>query len=124
MKDYVLGLATCCGLLVMLAGCGNVSVTKTSDPVQVTIKASSNGKPLNDVTLTLQPIEGGQQADIKIVKGEGAGAVVPGTYSYYVEKGKSEAEVEKIPENFRRGALDRKIEVNSTSNTFDLKLDK
>lgn len=108
--------------LIALAGCGE-SIVKTSEPIQVTIMATSGGKPLNDVTLTFQPlVAGGQQADIKIVKGEGAGVVVPGSYTYYVEKGKDMAVVEKIPESFRRGAMDRKLEITQAK-TIELKLD-
>lgn len=113
-RIVVLGVA-------VIAGCGP-TITKTSDPVEVTIKATSNGKPLNDVTLSLQPlVAGGQQAAIKMSKGEGKASVTPGTYTYYVETGKSEAEVEKIPEPFRRGDVNRKIEI-SQSGSFELQL--
>lgn len=114
-----------CGLvlgLVSFTGCSE-QIVKTAEPVQVKVKATSSGKQLNEVTLTLQPLAaGGQQADIKLSKGEGEGAVVPGTYTYYVEKGKNMTEVEKIPEAFRRGAMDRKIEISSAT-TFEVKLD-
>lgn len=109
-----------CGVLV-LAGCGE-TITPTTEPIQVTVKVTSGGKPLNDVTLTLQPTEAGQQADIKISKGEGVAPVIPGTYTYYVEKGKDMALVEKLPEAFRRGAMDRTIQITQAS-TVELKLD-
>ncbi|MFO0942535.1 MAG: hypothetical protein U0930_17500 [Pirellulales bacterium] len=108
--------------LLLLVGCGE-TITRTADPIQVTFKATSGGKPLNDVTLTLQPMAaGGQQSDIKIVKGEGSGPVIPGTYTYYVEKGKDMAVVEKLPDAFRRGSMDRKLEINQVS-TIEVKLD-
>jgi len=49
-------------------------------------------------------------------------AVMPGTYTYYVTQGKTEAAYNAIPETFRGGAMDRKLEVSAGA-TIDIALD-
>lgn len=123
MKGYLFGMTVLVSLtLSSLTGCGGPTITKPSEPVQVTFKVSSGGKPVNNVTVTLQPIAaGGRQADVPISKGEGSATVTPGTYTYFVEKAKSEADLEKIPAAFRQGAMDRKIEITQAG-TQELQL--
>jgi|694.fasta_scaffold00147_37 hypothetical protein len=113
----------CAGLLacVSLLGCGP-TITKNADPVEVKIKVTSNGKPVDKVTLTLQPMtHGAVQSDSPVVKGECKAMVVPGTYTYYVASGANDSAVQKIPEAFRRGDMERKLEITQAGN-FEVQL--
>lgn len=123
MRGYLFGMTVLVSLAMSsLTGCGGPTITKPTEPVQVTLKVTSGGKPVNNVTVTLQPIvSGGRQADIPISNGEGSSTVTPGTYTYFVEKGKSEADLGKIPAAFRQGAMDRKIEITQAG-TQELQL--
>lgn len=123
MRGFLFGMTVLFSLtLSSLTGCGGPTITKPTEPVKVNLKVTSGGKPVNNVTVTLQPIvSGGRQADIPISKGEGSSDVTPGTYTYFVEKAKSEADLEKIPAAFRQGAMDRKIEITQAG-THELQL--
>lgn len=113
----------CLGTLlsIFLLGCGP-TITKNADPVEVKIKVTSNGKPVDKVTLTLQPMtHGAVQSDSPVVKGECKAMVVPGTYTYYVANGATESAVQKIPEAFRRGDMERKLEITQAG-SFELQL--
>ncbi len=123
MRGYLFGMTILVSLALSgLTGCGGPTITPPSGPVKVTLKVTSGGKPVNNVTVTLQPIvSGGRQADIPISNGEGSSEVTPGTYTYFVEKGKSEADIGKIPAPFRQGSMDRKIEITQAG-THELQL--
>lgn len=98
-------------LACLLCGCGP-TIVKNADPVEVKIKVTSGGKPIDKVNLSLQPIsESALQSQAPVVNGVCTAKVVPGVYTYYVDSGESEAAVQKIPAEFRRGALDRKLEI-------------
>lgn len=98
-----------------MVGCGP-TIVPNADPVEVKIKVTSDGKPVDKVTLTLQPIsEGALQSQAPVVRGVCSAKVVPGTYTYYVESGESEAALKKIPLDFQRGALDRKLEITQAA---------
>ncbi len=96
--------------LVGLVGCGT-PVAQVDQPVDITVKVTMGGKPLDGVTMTLQPMVDGAQAALPVEKGELKGTVVPGVYTYYIDSGKSEAALAKIPDSFRMGSKERKLEI-------------
>jgi hypothetical protein len=103
-------------------GCGGPSVTTNPAPVEVTFQVSRAGRPVNDLSLNLQPIASGTESSGVITKGTATLSVTPGTYTYYVSQGKSEATYEDVPEPFRSGSMDRSLVID-TAKTVDLKLD-
>jgi hypothetical protein len=112
-------LLCCC--LGSLIGCGP-SITKVDEPVEISVSVTTKGKPLENVVLTLQPIVDGGQADLPLKGGKAKATVIPGSYTYYVERGKSEADLAKIPQAFRTGSMERTIDIKQPG-IFDLKLD-
>lgn len=107
---------------VFFAGCGGPTIVPNPDPVEITFNVKRSGAPVTDLTLNLQPIAEGGQSMGPIENGVAKLSVVPGTYTYYVTQGKSEATLNAIPEAFRGGAMDRKLEISSGS-TIDIALD-
>lgn len=97
-------------MMLSAAGCGT-TVTKVSDPVAITIKVTAGGKPVDNVTMTLQPTADGGQAFAEVLKGEFKATVIPGQYTFYIDKGKTDADLAKIPEKYRLGAMDRTLEI-------------
>ena len=107
---------------VFFAGCGGASVVTNPAPVEVTFNVKRSGAPVTDLTFNLQPIAEGGQALGPIENGVAKLSVMPGTYTYYVTAGKAEAAFNAIPEAYRGGARDRKLEISSGS-TIDIALD-
>lgn len=107
-------------LILGLVGCGP-TITKVSEPVAISIKVTANGKPVDNVTLTLQPMVDGGQAVADIVKGEFKATVIPGKYTYYIDRGKTDADLAKIPEKYRLGAMDRTLDIMQAG-SFDISL--
>lgn len=116
--SHVLFLTTA----VFFAGCGGATVVTNPAPVEVTFNVKRAGTPLTDLTFNLQPIAEGGQSLGPIENGVAKLSVMPGTYTYYVTEGKSETAFNAIPEAFRGGAMDRKLEISSGS-TIDIALD-
>ncbi|QDU90726.1 hypothetical protein Pla175_41370 [Pirellulimonas nuda] len=106
--------------MIVTSGCG-AAITPTSDPVQVTIKVTAKGQPVKNVAMTLQPLVGGGQAVGDVVNGQLVASVVPGTYTYYVDRGKQPADLKAIPEAYRTGALDRRLEIKQAG-TYEVSL--
>jgi hypothetical protein len=106
--------------LVALAGCGP-TITQVSEPVAVTIKVTADGKPVDNVTLSLQALEEGRPAVADVVKGEAKATVVPGKYTYFIDKGKTEADLAKIPEKYRLGAMERTLEIKQAG-SYEIQL--
>lgn len=107
-------------VLVFVAGCGP-TITKVSEPVAVTISVTADGKPVDNVSLTLQPMVDGGQAVADVKKGEFKATVIPGKYTYYIDRGKTDADLAKIPEKYRLGAMDRTLEINQAG-SFEIQL--
>jgi hypothetical protein len=107
-------------LILSMAGCGE-TITKVSEPIAVTIKVSAGGKPVENVSLSLQPIDAGSPSVAEVVKGEFKANVVPGKYTYFIDKGKTDADLAKIPEKYRLGAMDRTLDINQ-SGSFEIQL--
>ncbi len=116
--------------LFALVGCGPGT---RPDPVEVKGKVTfSDGKPVSDVLLTLQPMDTGSMGNIPLgADGSFSEKVVPGKYWYYFssQEGKNAAEKKKfwaayqaIPEKYRSAGKNHKVTVSSGSN-LDIKLD-
>ncbi len=113
--------ATVC-LLLMMAGCGGVSVTPNPDPVSVSASVSMGGKPTNDIMFHFQPIEGGLPADVAVKNGKFEAQVTPGKYTWYISSGASPASFEAVPTAYHAGSLERTLEVKA-GDALDIKLD-
>ena len=120
LSTKVVGLLSLVCLPLLLAGCGT-PVETVQAPVPVTINVTVNGKPIHDVQLTLQPMVDGAQAVGTVAKGEFKAEVVPGIYTYYIDSGKSAADLAKIPDAYRMGSKDRKLELTQAG-TFDVSI--
>lgn len=108
---------------ILLSGCGGVSVSPTAARVDVTFSISTGGKPVTDMMFNLQPTgEEGLPLAVPVNQGTVNAAVVPGTYTYYMEPGKSAAAYEKLPATYRHGSLDRTVTING-GETIEIKLD-
>lgn len=109
--------------LVFLVGCGGVTVVPKADPVEVTFSITANGKPVNDVSMTLLSVgEQGGQAQGSVAQGKLKLTVIPGTYTYFVSEGKTPAAFNAIPAKYHAGATDRTFDVKEAG-PIGLKLD-
>ncbi|MDP1563512.1 MAG: hypothetical protein Q8M16_19195 [Pirellulaceae bacterium] len=109
------------GLLLLLPGCG-VTVEPNAAAVDVKFNVSRGGKAVNDLKLNLQALAKGAGAVGDIKNGVATIHVFPGTYTYYVTAGSTEATLTGIPESMQSGSMDRKIEIVDGS-PIDVKLD-
>jgi hypothetical protein len=110
------------GVLLLLPGCGGVTVETNSAAVDVKFNVSRGGKAVNDLKLNLQALAKGAGAVGDIKDGVTTIHVFPGTYTYYVTAGSNEATLAGIPEAFQSGSMDRKIEIVDGS-PIEVKLD-
>jgi hypothetical protein len=104
-----------------LPGCG-VKVESNGDPVEVTFNVSRGGKAVNDVKLHMQAIAKGAGAFGDVKNGVSKITLFPGTYTYYVAEGSSEAGLAGIPATYLEGSMERKLEITGGS-TIEVKLD-
>jgi hypothetical protein len=101
-------------LIGALAGCGGVSVTPNPDPVAVTGNVTLAGKPVTDIAVNFQPIEGGLPAVVTVKDGKFEAQITPGKYTYFVSKASTptgERSLSKVPTPLHQGAMDRVVEV-------------
>lgn len=119
MNKTLLALAAGLAAITCL-GCGPRIIAK-AEPVDVTLRVSMAGQPVDNVSLTLQPLDNGGQAESKVMRGEWKGSVIPGSYTFYIDKGKTEADLNKVPESFRIGSRDRKLDIRE-SGTYEVQL--
>ena len=102
---------------VALTGCGGM-VPESGEEVQVTGKVPAPaGKSVAGYTLAFQATGGkARQASFPVgADGSFSGPMVKGKYTYYLTPGKgaaTEQALEKFPEPYRKGSLDRQIDVN------------
>jgi hypothetical protein len=115
----VIRLGLVMGLLAV-SGCG-VSNRSLGEPVDVVLKVTAGGKPVNNVTLTLQPMVDGVQAQGVVTNGELKAMIVPGVYTYYIDSARNPADLAKIPEAYRSGSIDRQLEIKQ-SGTFEVQI--
>lgn len=97
-------------IALVAPGCGP-RITTTPAPTEVSGRVTLAGTPVTDVKVNFQPIGPGLPATIPVTDGEFRGHVTPGQYTYYLSEGSSEATLESIPEKYRAGAMDRKLDV-------------
>lgn len=100
-----------------LAGCGG-DVPEPGDEVQVTGKVPApSGKSVVGYNIQFQATGGkARQATFPVgADGSFSGPMVKGKYTYYLTPGKgaaTEKALESFPEPYRKGSLDRQIDVN------------
>ena len=100
-----------------LFGCGG-SVPEPGDAVQVTGKVPSpSGKSVAGYNIAFQATGGkGRQAQFPLgADGSFSGEMIKGKYTYYLTPGKgaaTEKALESFPEAYRKGSLDRQMDVN------------
>jgi hypothetical protein len=63
----------------------------------------------------------GAQAVAEVNNGEVKAVVVPGKYTYYIDKGKTDADLAKIPEKYRLGDMERSLEITQAG-SHDIQL--
>jgi hypothetical protein len=127
--NNILTLAVCFGLIA-LVGCGEPTVNRP-EAIEVQGQVSSaDGKPVTNVILRIQPVEGnGFPVNLKLDQNGGfKDKIVPGTYVYFfqpIESGpavaKSKAAMKGIPDNLKQPKADNKVEIKTGSVTITLK---
>ena len=113
------------GMLVVgslgLTGCSGYVSTTEGVQVEVTGKVPApSGKSVAGYNLFFQPTAGEAQQVQFPIKPDGTfqGKMVAGMYTYYLIPGKgnaTEKALDSFPESYRRGSLDRQIEVKAGS---------
>jgi hypothetical protein len=102
--------------VLALPGCGG-DVPASGETVEVSGKVPAPaGKSIAGYNLFFQPTGGkAQQVQFPITAdGSFSGKMVAGTYTYYLTPGKgsaTEKALEAFPEAYRKGSLDRQIDV-------------
>ncbi len=103
--------------LAALAGCGG-DVPESGEEVQVTGKVPAPpGKSVAGYNIQFQATGGKARQATFLVAADGSfsGPMVKGKYTYYLTPGKgsaTEQALESLPESYRKGSLDRQIDVN------------
>lgn len=105
--------------LVFAAGCsaGGTATLPTPRPVTGTLKRA-DGSPVGGVTVMLQPTSTGHMTALEVdATGAFSGEAIGGPYAWFVAKSakaqNADAALAKVPEDFQRGTLDRKVTVGS-----------
>ncbi|GDX93310.1 hypothetical protein LBMAG46_33180 [Planctomycetia bacterium] len=110
-------------LTLALLGCsGNIPVGTNPDPVTITANVSMAGAPVDGLKLNFQAIGDGLPAVMDIKNGTATGPVTPGNYTWFVSGSEKDLADRKIPDQYREGSMDRKLDVTGTA-TIDVKLD-
>jgi hypothetical protein len=128
MRTVVLAAVASIGVV----GCG-MNPGQVADRVPIKGQVTfADGKPVRDVMLTLQPLERGHMAGLKVgADGAFNGDAVPGKYAYYfaAQEGKTAAEKQKfgtalraVPEQYRTLSMERTVAVNSGGGDLQIKL--
>src|SRR5262245_15903754 len=109
-------------MAIGLAGCGRAERIPDAVPIKCQVTRSS-GQPVTNVLLTLQPLEAGHMAGLKVeADGQFAGEVVPGKYAYFftAQESKNPAERQKldaallvVPEKYRSASMERTIAIGA-----------
>jgi hypothetical protein len=122
-------LLVCLGLVV-LVGCGEPTVSR---PEAIEVQGQVNaadGKPLSNVTLCLQPVEGnGFPVNVKLdASGSFKTKIIPGKYVYYfqpIESGnlaaKSKVAMKSVSPELKQPKAENTVEIKATSITITLK---
>jgi hypothetical protein len=117
---------------ISLAGCG-MNPPSVADRVPVKGRVTlADGKPVRDVMLSLQPLDGGFMAGMNVgADGTFRGEAVPGKYAYFLgvqevgttaDRQKSAVALKGIPGQYRSPHLERTLEVQPGGSSLQLKL--
>ncbi|MFM7166902.1 MAG: hypothetical protein ACKO3T_16820 [Planctomycetaceae bacterium] len=110
-------------LVAAVAGCSqNIPVGTNPEPVNVTINVTLGGAPVDGLKFNFQPVGDGLPAIIDIKNGAASGPVTPGNYTWYVSGSEKDLTDKKIPEQYREGSMDRKVDIKG-GETIEAKLD-
>lgn len=124
-RNRTISLFAIVGAMIGLAGCSGYVSTTEGVQVNVTGKVPAPaGKSVKDFIIFFQPTAGeAQQVQFPLdASGSFSGKMVAGQYTYYLIPGKgaaTEKALDSFPEAYRRGSLDRQIEVKA--GTLELK---
>ncbi|MFM7076466.1 MAG: carboxypeptidase-like regulatory domain-containing protein [Planctomycetaceae bacterium] len=114
----ILGLALAVST-VAAAGCSSGGTATLPTPQQVTgTLKRADGSPVGNVTVMLQPTSTGHMTALEVdASGAFSGEVIGGPYAWFVAKSAkaegADAALAKVPEDFQRGSLERKVTVGS-----------
>lgn len=102
-----------CLLICMSMGCSG-HVERVGNPIAVKGTVTMKGKPLKDVSISLQPLEDGHMTQLH-VKSDGSfeADVTPGKYAYSVHPStqvKRDSRLQ-IPVEFRQASLTRVVSI-------------
>jgi len=117
-EALVLGLALALST-VAAGGCSSGGTATLPAPQQVTgTLKRADGSPVGNVTLMLQPTAAGHMTAFEVdASGAFSGEAIGGPYAWFVAKSAkadgADAALAKIPEDFQRGTLERKVTVGS-----------
>ena len=107
-------------LAAPIAGCssGSTRTLPAATAVSGTLKRA-DGTAVGGVTLMLQPTAAGHMTALEVDgAGSFSGEVVAGPYAWFVAKSAkakdADAALAKVPEDFTRGSLERKVTVGSS----------
>lgn len=104
----------CAATAAVLAGCGSPGQVPDAVAVQGQV-TFADGKPVKDVMLTLQPMETGHPAGMKLgADGTFSGNAVPGKYAYFftAQEGKAAA-LKTIPEKYRSAHMEHTVQISA-----------
>jgi hypothetical protein len=108
------------GAALAAGGCSSGTTATLPTPQQVTgTLKRADGSPLGNVTVMLQPTSTGHMTAFEVdASGSFSGEAVSGPYAWFVAKSSkaegADAALAKVPEEFQRGSLDRKVKVGSS----------
>jgi hypothetical protein len=105
----------------VIVGC-SVNPGVNPEPVDIAGKVTLGGRPVSDVTLNHQVTGNGTEAAFPVKAGEFRGKATPGRYTYYLSEGPKPAAYKAVPVKFRRGSLDRQIDI-AAGTTVTITLD-
>ena len=120
MLRLVLLLALAC----VSIGCQS-KVALLNTPVDVVGKLTKAGKPVGNLTLTLQPLETGHMVPMK-VGGDGSfkGNIVPGKYAYFISANEDggESALQGLDASLKEANMQRTVTVKADQPSLEVTL--
>lgn len=116
-------------LLLLVLGCVSIGcqskVPLMSTPVDVVGKLTKAGKPVGNVTLTLQPLETGHMVPMK-VGGDGTfkGNIIPGKYTYFLSANEDggESALQGLDATLKEASMQRTVTVQEGQSSLEVTL--
>jgi hypothetical protein len=108
------------GGAILAGGCSSGGTATLPTPQQITgTLKRADGSPVGNVTLMLQPTSTGHMTAFEVdASGAFSGEAIGGPYAWFVAKSAkaegADAALAKVPEDFQRGSLDRKVTIGSS----------